>query len=1316
MKTHLKKVMALLLSAAVALSMMSVPAFADDNPTGTGSATLADGTYTIDADHYAFEGGTGKARLTCTSVTIKDGQATGEFTASSANMSHVHIGTVSAESEELSVYDPDTDQMGADTFKIENKKVTLPVKLNEQTAISARTTAMSQPHWINYTYKITIDPSQKPDGPGQGGSDQPADPTDPTGPTDPTNPTDPAQPEEITDGTYTATGFKTDVTTDASGMIVVSKATVVIKDGKATAIVTMKGTGADRFYVSDTATKDTIIAEAVEEEKKEVGGKESNLLGGLILPESSAYTFWPVPITLGEPKVYAARSASHFAKQDKTPDKYYYVHDFQIDKENLKRVSDSTEIMTPQQDAQRYMDQYFSNGTISSDHADAIKGKGTNVTVPYYDTTGSKIGSFVFKRSSQFRAGWFIDSSILKTTYFSSTNLKKIRYPEGKNGTVTFSPKAAYRDSGMDFTATLKLYPADTGYDQYDGNGVYYDKEPLAERTFHITVQDKPVIDFDVTVDVTDMKTKEAIDGATIKVVDEADNTEITPNADGTFKLNSLKKYTISVSKEGFVAQGGAAEATKTGYSPAKEEHVVLSLLKEADSMHTVKFHVKDQLGEDVPEPVITVTRSGETVAPEADGSYRLYDGIQYNCAVSKDGYQESQYNYLKPTEDVVQEITIKKYLDSHTITLKVYDEDTSEELKDVVKSITVENKEVPANEDGSFTVPGGKQLRCVLSMEGYQSKEVYLTPNDFEPTVDYTFALKINFRNQLKNEIEKAKAQLEAIVEGDAPLEYPSGTKSTFQEAIAAAEAALTKEEGTEDSFQEALTVLKKAETKAANAQLPDEADVLVQVNQTAGEPGQLMELHVKGDTAKSHKYAKPSSHKKMVTILDVLVAVHEEMYGEAFDKKPLDYLEQYDFGMYVVTRIFGRETNQTSYRLNNSYVDHMGYQKTDVHSGDLVTIKIDKSYSDQYLYFDKVKEEAPAENFDVVLHTGDSKQPAQATGFQVTLANENGHEVSAVSDENGVLHFNFPEDGTYTVKSVSKEELKDPVTVPFLQVKAIFQQLATAKEKAQQEAADLVDLSDYRQAQQQRICDLQNQAREAIQNAASLEAIDKAMDELRTGVAEQKTDRQLLTEELAAAEKALQEALNKNKDAASQLADREAALNSLRSDLKYAALSKLKSKAFNGKTQVQKLVITMNGKRLTAGKDYAIAYASNKNIGTATVIITGKGSYRGTLRANFAINPAACKITKAKARKKTIKLKWKKPKSKLTGYQIMYTKSGSFKNAKTLTIQSAKKKSAKLKKLTRKKTFRIKMRAYTVVNGKTYYSKWSKKTVKTK
>ncbi|MBQ9067582.1 MAG: hypothetical protein IJ131_00775 [Eggerthellaceae bacterium] len=117
----------------------------------------------------------------------------------------------------------------------------------------------------------------------------------------------------LADGTYEATNIATDVTTDASGMIMVTKATVVVKDGKATAVVTMKGTGADRFYVSDTATKDTIVAEAIAEEQKEVGGEFGNLLGGLQMEGSSAYTFWPVPIELGQPKVYAARSASHFS-------------------------------------------------------------------------------------------------------------------------------------------------------------------------------------------------------------------------------------------------------------------------------------------------------------------------------------------------------------------------------------------------------------------------------------------------------------------------------------------------------------------------------------------------------------------------------------------------------------------------------------------------------------------------------------------------------------------------------------------------------------------------------------------------------------------------------------------------------------------------------------------------------------------------------------------------------------------------------------------------------------------------------------------
>lgn len=43
----------------------------------------------------------------------------------------------------------------------------------------------------------------------------------------------------------------------------------------------------------------------------------------------------------------------------------------------------------------------------------------------------------------------------------------------------------------------------------------------------------------------------------------------------------------------------------------------------------------------------------------------------------------------------------------------------------------------------------------------------------------------------------------------------------------------------------------------------------------------------------------------------------------------------------------------------------------------------------------------------------------------------------------------------------------------------------------------------------------------------------------------------------------------------------------------------------------------------------DYTVEYSNNVNVGTATVTITGKGDYRGTITHTFSIKKAANKIT---------------------------------------------------------------------------------------
>ena len=71
----------------------------------------------------------------------------------------------------------------------------------------------------------------------------------------------------------------------------------------------------------------------------------------------------------------------------------------------------------------------------------------------------------------------------------------------------------------------------------------------------------------------------------------------------------------------------------------------------------------------------------------------------------------------------------------------------------------------------------------------------------------------------------------------------------------------------------------------------------------------------------------------------------------------------------------------------------------------------------------------------------------------------------------------------------------------------------------------------------------------------------------------------------------------------------------------LKKAAISGVADKVYNGKEQTQTIAVSLNGKTLTEGTDYTVTYADNKNVGKATVTVTGKGAYTGTVKKNFKI-----------------------------------------------------------------------------------------------
>lgn len=120
-----------------------------------------------------------------------------------------------------------------------------------------------------------------------------------------------------------------------------------------------------------------------------------------------------------------------------------------------------------------------------------------------------------------------------------------------------------------------------------------------------------------------------------------------------------------------------------------------------------------------------------------------------------------------------------------------------------------------------------------------------------------------------------------------------------------------------------------------------------------------------------------------------------------------------------------------------------------------------------------------------------------------------------------------------------------------------------------------------------------------------------------------------------------------------------------------------------------------------LTNGKRYYYAikvgygtYAKNRSVLSAS-----KSTYRLT-------RPAISSLKNSASKKMTVK--WGKN-SKATGYEVQYSTSSSFKNAKKVTATSASTTQKVVSGLTKGKKYYVRVRAYKTVSGTKYYSAWS-------
>ena len=160
---------------------------------------------------------------------------------------------------------------------------------------------------------------------------------------------------------------------------------------------------------------------------------------------------------------------------------------------------------------------------------------------------------------------------------------------------------------------------------------------------------------------------------------------------------------------------------------------------------------------------------------------------------------------------------------------------------------------------------------------------------------------------------------------------------------------------------------------------------------------------------------------------------------------------------------------------------------------------------------------------------------------------------------------------------------------------------------------------------------------------------------------------------------------------------------------------VSMASSVSFTGSNITPSVTVKVAGRTLTSGTDYTVSYSNNKNVGTSNVYVYGKGNYSGSLSAKFDIVPAKQQIQKLETKYKGFYIDWAQ-KSSATGYDVEYSVNANMSGAVSKHLTANKPDTLTVSGLAGDKTYYVRVRSYTNVNGKVYYGAWSDvKSIKT-
>ena len=825
--------------------------------------------------------------------------------------------------------------------------------------------------------------------------------------------TDPST--ELEDGTY-----QIEASTDSS-MFRFPDCKLIVQNGRMWAIVTMAGSGFDRIYMGKAEYSATYPPE--EDLICYVNNTEGEFAG--------QYTFWPVPISELDKKIQiSGRSAR---KQT------WYDHDLILNSATLKKISDELLVPDMTMEAKKLMQQFYIDGNVFVQNGNAVTKSGKAYTVPYYAADGTTpLTQVTLKRpdTAQFKSGWTFNlANAEDQQWFTQETLAGLAYPASDQ---TYTLTAKRPSEPVTVGATLSFYAPDTE-DSAINNGTAI---PLTSTDITFKISPQPS-SYQVKFQAVDSVSGNEITNATIIVKDQLGNT-VTADGTGSYYLHDESTYTVTAGAEGYVGQGGAEVYTYT-FKPSEDTTIRLPLTLTDDGRSTVNFTFTDEEGNplNLQDLVLEVKDADKVVVqPQSDGSYLLWNDAKYYYSVKAYGYYDISGASFTVSESQTKVVALKERIKAYKVTITAHSFEDDSVIDAAIQVLGVKDgvtAEVLPNDDGSYTLDWETSYTFTLTAEGFETRVYDYVPggDSVEDTVN--LAMSLSARRKLEKRIGIAEEFLATITEGDKPEEFSEGTKETLEKAIETAKTVLNKTGVTDDELKEAESTLSSAVSAAQRKQNPQENNITVRYQQAVDGPTVQKTITVKADIARKAGYLKKGSLRNKVTVLDVMVAIHQDVYGEAFNENPEGYLVEMS-GFFA--KIFQTSKITYNYRMDHQWCDYNLSEKL-VPDGSVFSIYPYASNSntvkEDYLYFEETEITAYAgENIALTLMGADkgSRNPSAKEGYTVVLENqENGNTLTAVSDAEGKLTFQAAAEGSYRVKSAQKEGV-DHVALPYIEL----------------------------------------------------------------------------------------------------------------------------------------------------------------------------------------------------------------------------------------------------------------------------------------